>query len=1136
MKKSLLIHLVLSSLLILGIGTNTSRAQSWEPANGPYGGNISCFTENSEYLFAGSPGGVFGKGIFRSADHGANWTSVNNGLSPASMGKSIDALGTSGGNVVATTGQGVYYSANNGDSWSLAGFPGQYYPLVFYNVGNDLFAGGSSGLYVSADNGITFTAQNDNFQGITPPAVPEIRSFVLNGTTLYTGTYRKGIFRSVDNGLTWTTVNDGLGTVTQLNSRTFGNLAVSGTNVFAGTYGQGVFRLINNGTTWTQEITGLPTGYARNVISMIVNDSYIYITTGAGIYRSANSDVISWSLQTVTPADLSINKLFPSGSDIFASTNKGVHISADTTATWTQAYHGMLGLLVDQISTAGGNEIIAAMNTGNYFRSSDFGETWEIGNMAGAPFFFNNYLFLYNDNGWIYRSSDNGATWQQIYEIGTLTRFSSMGSTLFARITCCEIVWYSTDNGSTWTPATGAASQIFCMANDGTNLFAGTQMQGVIKSVDNGVTWTGTALPMDIPVRSVVTNGTYVFAGTSNFYDDPQIVPVGIYRSGDNGNSWQLVNSGLGNLDICSMVFNGTDLYAGTKGGVFKSTNNGDSWVLVNDGFSVPPVAYSLFVADNYLFTNNWVPSIGGPVYRRLLSGSAPEQPSPITGSAYPCTGSSQTYSVTNVAGVTYTWQVPNDWVIESGNGTNSIIVTVGTGSGIVLVTPSNGFGTGLAQYLNVSAVTSIPAQPGPVAGPVNPVINTVVEYSVALESGVTYTWAFPEGWVQQSGANSNVVTVLVGENAGDITVTPSSSCGTGEPALLTVEPVSSNYPAIFAVTGGGTYCEGDEGLPVGLSGSQTNVIYTLYQDGVAQTPTVAGTGNALSFGNQPEGTYTVFADNGINAVQMDGNAVITAAASLTISVVITADDYSVCTGTEVTLSAIPQNGGTPYYQWYVNNNPAGTNQPTFTYAPADGDQVYVNMTSSFSCTNINPAASNSIEFEVSEIVTPSVTIVASENPVIAGNSVTFTAAPVNGGDAPQYLWFVNGVNAGTGASYTYLPADGDQVYAIMTSSLECVTVLTVLSNTIQVDVITGTGPYIDGSLEVSSRGNILIIEKAGGFNGLVKVYNITGQHVLDQELSGQSNVEIPIRTGSGIYMVSIMWADKQLNTKVYIR
>jgi parallel beta-helix repeat protein len=82
-------------------------------------------------------------------------------------------------------------------------------------------------------------------------------------------------------------------------------------------------------------------------------------------------------------------------------------------------------------------------------------------------------------------------------------------------------------------------------------------------------------------------------------------------------------------------------------------------------------------------------------------------QPSVITGSTSPGIGSSQTYSVTNVPGVTYTWSVPGDWTIDAGQGTNSIDVTVGSNSGNVSVTPSNSCGDGTPQTLAVTPVVS---------------------------------------------------------------------------------------------------------------------------------------------------------------------------------------------------------------------------------------------------------------------------------------------------------------------------------------------------------------------------------------------------------------------------------------------
>lgn len=84
------------------------------------------------------------------------------------------------------------------------------------------------------------------------------------------------------------------------------------------------------------------------------------------------------------------------------------------------------------------------------------------------------------------------------------------------------------------------------------------------------------------------------------------------------------------------------------------------------------------------------------------------------------------------------------------------------------------------------------------------------------------------------------------------------------------------SFPAVFSVTGGGTYCEvPGSGLPVGLSGSETGVTYTLFRNNVVQGISLAGTGSPISFGNQPMGVYTVSGVNTAGTTLMSGNATI---------------------------------------------------------------------------------------------------------------------------------------------------------------------------------------------------------------------------------------------------------------------
>lgn len=81
--------------------------------------------------------------------------------------------------------------------------------------------------------------------------------------------------------------------------------------------------------------------------------------------------------------------------------------------------------------------------------------------------------------------------------------------------------------------------------------------------------------------------------------------------------------------------------------------------------------------------------------------------------------------------------------------------------------------------------------------------------------------------------------------------------------------------PAEFNVTGSGSYCSGEPGLEVGLDGSELFVTYTLYKNNVPQSPTIQGTGSAISFGNQLAGTYTIIGSLSGVDVEMTGSAVI---------------------------------------------------------------------------------------------------------------------------------------------------------------------------------------------------------------------------------------------------------------------
>jgi uncharacterized protein (TIGR02145 family) len=162
----------------------------------------------------------------------------------------------------------------------------------------------------------------------------------------------------------------------------------------------------------------------------------------------------------------------------------------------------------------------------------------------------------------------------------------------------------------------------------------------------------------------------------------------------------------------------------------------------------------------------------------------------------------------------------------------------------------------------------------------------------------------------------------------------------------------------------------------------------------------------------------------------------------LPVSITISPSANPFCPGSSVTFTATPIHGGfTPSYQWKVNGTNAGTDSQTFTYNPANNDQVFCILTSSETCTTGNPASSITITMVENNSLPAGVSITATSNPFCPGSSVTFTATPTNGGGLPVYQWKVNGINVGTNSTtYSYNPADGDSVRCIMTSNLSCVT------------------------------------------------------------------------------------------------
>ncbi|MEI6946850.1 LamG-like jellyroll fold domain-containing protein [Paraflavisolibacter sp. H34] len=167
---------------------------------------------------------------------------------------------------------------------------------------------------------------------------------------------------------------------------------------------------------------------------------------------------------------------------------------------------------------------------------------------------------------------------------------------------------------------------------------------------------------------------------------------------------------------------------------------------------------------------------------------------------------------------------------------------------------------------------------------------------------------------------------------------------------------------------------------------------------------------------------------------------------------------YGAVTITPPAAYEVSADGGT---SWFTNASPlvlngtdgtlAGTSISVRLNAPAAG--AYggnIAIASPGATTVLAPVAS-------SPLLTPALGITASAASIHPGTTVTFTATPENGGTAPQYQWFKNGVVVpdATGDTFaTNALANGDGIHAVLTSNEGCVATSTATGNTLSVPVL----------------------------------------------------------------------------------
>ncbi len=385
-------------------------------------------------------------------------------------------------------------------------------------------------------------------------------------------------------------------------STKFTALLVNGHTLFGGTYNQGLYRSTDDGRSWTPADSGIPNASGAPVHALCSNGNCIFAAAANIAVRSTDNGDHWVPVNSGLPSSDPVMALMASGTKLYAAlsgrNNLGVFVSADSGASWTPINNGLDSKDVQALGVAGSN-LLAGTFSGRIYVSTDAGGSWTQAaylswSPEGGPVRAAIQAFAATDNAviagtcfGIFVSKDKGLSWTPGNLVdGTgagltnIHAFAAVGTKIFAGATEAGAegsLYVSTDGGLNWTTGSLTNAGIFALAAEGSNLFAGTSA-GALLSTDAGDRWASMNTGLTrASVRILCPVGGRLYAGDYG----------GLFVSSDNGSSWSRPDLRY-SPGVTSFATNGSVVWAGTDGGPRLSDDNGVHWGIANYGFQVP--------------------------------------------------------------------------------------------------------------------------------------------------------------------------------------------------------------------------------------------------------------------------------------------------------------------------------------------------------------------------------------------------------------------------------------------------------------------------------------------------------------------------------------------------------------------
>ncbi len=478
--------------------------------------------------------------------------------------------------VAASLAGGVFRSTDHGETWSNTSLVGKYCQESAIDTEGTIYvATYYDGLFRSTDDGRTW----ELFYAPTPYAsVLSVATDLQN--RVYAGTL-DGLFRSDAAGLTWSRLDSGFAfsEIQQI------SVAENGF-IFIGVDGAGLLRSTDDGKSWEARITN-----PDQMTSLVITPGKeVYVSFISGNILRSTDDGETWSsLSTGLPMSKVRSLCALSDSTVLVGTNLGVFRRNPRTASWE--LRGLEHTTTVALTETRRGSIVAGTFRG-VFRSIDTSGTWTSSNVGLCVTSPNAFLFKSESHFYactfggdiLYESTDGGDTWSSLgtlieKENGQAILSTNNGILLFGADNVLDgtgSLFRSSDLGRSWSdtalPSCDVAS--LALAKDGSVFAAGgyrTMLRArLYRSMDDGTSWDLVLSMRGYPFRSVVvdSSGNVLVASDS-----------GLCRSTDNGVSWEIVNSGLdGKKPRCLAVLLNDEVLVGTTNGVYCLPPGGEMW------------------------------------------------------------------------------------------------------------------------------------------------------------------------------------------------------------------------------------------------------------------------------------------------------------------------------------------------------------------------------------------------------------------------------------------------------------------------------------------------------------------------------------------------------------------------------